>query len=114
MYDDDGEEISDSRAAIAKSIKQTAQLQHLTGVRHDTFTDTTSLCSTCKWSQSRRRASHNARRMECSIFSGPCPEDISECSEYATINSLTLNQMADIAIIIDITPPKRVGFQGDK
>lgn len=50
--------------------------------------------------------------MECGIFSGPCPEDINECSEYATINSLSLGQMAEIAYLIDISPKKRVGFHG--
>ena len=112
MYDDDTPEDA-GRAKIANQIEKTAKQQHLTGQRRDTFTDSISLCSSCKWGQSRRRKSANAKRMECSIFSGPCPEDISECSEYTHITSLTLGQMADIAIIINISPPKRVGFQGD-
>lgn len=53
----------------------------------------------------------NTKTLECSLFSGPCPEDIEECSEYAVITSLTLNQMAEIAYILDVTPPKQVGFQ---
>ena len=111
-YVDDTPE-DEGRAKIADQIEKVAKQQHLSGQRRETFTDSISLCSSCKWSSSRRQASRNTRRIECGIFSGPCPEDISECSEYATLTSLTLGQMAEIAIIIDLSSPKRVGFHGD-
>jgi hypothetical protein len=114
MYPDDDTPEDQGRAKIASQIEKTAKQLHLTGQRRETFTDSVSLCNTCKWASSRRRKSANIKRIECSIFSGPCPEDISECSEYSTITSLTLGQMADIATIIDISPPKRVGFHGGK
>lgn len=101
-----------ARERIARQISTTAKQQHLSGQRRETFTDDISLCASCKWSQSRRRRNSNTRRMECTVFSGPCPEDIQECTEYNTITSLSLNQMAEIAIIIDNGPAKRVGFQG--
>jgi hypothetical protein len=103
------------RNKVAHQIEKTARFQHLTGQRRESFVDGLSLCNTCKWAQSRRRASHNNKRMECQMFSGPCPEDISECTEYTTINSLSLNQMAEIAILIDVQPKgKKVGFHHDK
>lgn len=110
MFGDDDEIDDPIRSKIATQIEKVAKTQHLTGQRRETFTDSTSLCTTCKWSQSRRRANSNTKRMECSYFAGPCPEDISECSEYATITSLTLSQMAEIAHIIDVAPGKQVGF----
>lgn len=114
MYEDPYDSPSDSsRAHIAEQIEKTAKQQHLSGKKREVFTDTISLCGSCRWAQSRRRASSNTRRMDCSVFSGPCPEDITECSEYSTITSLTLSQMADIAIIIDTGPIKRVGFHGE-
>ena len=102
----------EGRAKIAVQIEKVAKQQHLAGQRRETFTDSISLCNSCKWSSSRRRASHNTKQFECGIFSGPCPEDVSECSEYATITSLTLGQMAEIAYLIDISPKTRVGFHG--
>ena len=113
MYDY-ADEPEGERGKVAKQIAKTAELQHLTGQRRDVFTDSVSLCSSCKWSSSRRREHQNTRQMNCSIFNGPCPEDIKECSEYGGINSLTLNQMAEIATIIDIGPRRRVGFQDEK
>ena len=113
MHDMDDTPEDEGRAKIAAQIEKAAKQQHLTGQRRrDNFVDSTSLCTSCKWSSTRRRAGQNTRRMECNIFSGPCPEDISECSEYATVTSLTLGQMAEIAIIIDLSTPKRVGFHG--
>ncbi len=113
MYDEYSDPPEDSaREKIARQISTTARQQHLSGQRRESFVDDVSLCTSCKWSQSRRRHGSNTRRIECSIFSGPCPEDIQECTEYAVITSLTLNQMAEIAIIIDNGPIKRVGFQG--
>jgi hypothetical protein len=100
------------RKTLASQIEKTAQLQHLSGQRRETFTDGVSLCNSCKYAQTRRRASRNERRIECQMFSGPCPDDISECSEYSTITSLTLSQMAEIAILIDVDN-KRVGFHHD-
>lgn len=110
--DDDGMVNEGERGAIARQIETTAKRQHLTGRRRESFIDSTSLCNSCRWSSSRRRASTNERQMECNVFAGPCPEDITECSEYSTITSLTLSQMAGIAIIIDNGKPKRVGFYG--
>jgi len=103
-----------TRGDIAKQITKTARTQHLTGKRNDNFIDTTSLCSSCKWSQTRRRAGQNTRQMECSVFRGPCPEDINECTEYEPITSLSLSQMTEIAHIIDVGPRRRVGFHGDR
>lgn len=101
-----------ARERIARQISTTAKQQHLSGQRRETFTDDLSLCTSCKWSQSRRRKGSNTRHIECSVFSGPCPEDIQECTEYSVITSLSLNQMAEIAIIIDNSATKRVGFHG--
>lgn len=112
MYRDDTPD-DPARAKVADEIEKTAKRQHLEGVRRDSFVDSASLCNHCKWAQIRRRASKNERRMECSVFSGPCPDDIQECTEYAGHASLSLAQMADIAIIIDSGERKRVGFQGN-
>lgn len=112
MHDDYTPE-DEGRAKVAAQIEKAAKQQHLTGQRRDAFTDSVSLCSSCKWSSSRRQASRNTKRIECGIFNGPCPEDINECSEYVTVTSLTLGQMAEIAYIIDISPKKQVGFHGD-
>jgi len=111
MYDDDIPEDA-GRAKIADQIEKIAKQQHLTGQHREAFVDSISLCSSCKWAQSRRRKGQNTKRMDCVVFSGPCPEDISECSEYTEITSLSLGQMAEIAIIIDVNPCKRVGFHG--
>lgn len=112
MYDDEGNKIDDAKVSLVKQIETTAKLQHLTGQRREAFTDSLSLCNTCKWAQSRRRATRNTREMSCSIFSGPCPEDINECSEYGTVTSMTLSQMAGIAILVGGSSDKKVGFQG--
>ena len=98
------------RAKVAIQIEKTARTQHLTGQRRESFVDQTSLCTSCKWSSSRRRSGQNTRQLECSIFRGPCPEDINECSEYATITSLSLNQMAEIATLIGGSADRKVGF----
>ncbi len=98
------------RAAIAGQIEKTAKLQHLTGMRRESFVDAVSLCGSCMWAQSRRRGSRNNKQMECQVFSGPCPEDITECSEYRAVGTLSLNQMAEIAHLIDNNDPKKVGF----
>ena len=111
-YDDDGNEIDSHTASVVKQIEKTARQQHLTGKRREAFTDTISLCGSCKWASSRRRAGKNNRQMECQMFTGPCPEDISECSEYATITSLSLAQMAEIAILVGGKEDKKVGFIG--
>ena len=111
-YDDEGNEVDSNVASLTKQIEKTARLQHLTGKRREAFTDTISLCGSCKWASSRRRAGKNARQMECQIFSGPCPEDINECSEYATITTLSLSQMAEIATLIGGEENKKVGFIG--
>lgn len=111
MYDNGDDTPEDAeRTKIAHQIEKIAKQQHLTGQRRETFTDSVSLCSTCKWASRRRRSSQNTQQLDCSVFPGPCPEDIQECSEYATITSLSLAQMASIATLIDIAPPKRVGF----
>ena len=109
-YDNDGNEVSEAAAKLANQLEKTAQQQHLTGRRRETFTDSVSLCGSCKWSFSRRRAGKNTRQMMCSIFSGPCPEDINECSEYSTITSLSLAQMAEMATLVGGVADKKVGF----
>ena len=114
MYDDNEEPPDDKqKAALAKQIEKTAKQQHLTGQRREAFTDSISLCSSCKWSSSRKRKHQNIRRMDCSVFVGPCPEDIEECSEYTEITRLSLNQMAEIAILLNVSG-RKVGFHGDK
>jgi hypothetical protein len=109
-YDEDGNVITTKIANLTQQIERTARQQHLTGRRREAFTDSVSLCGTCKWAQSRRRAGKNTLRMDCQMFTGPCPEDINECSEYATITSLSLSQMAEIAILIGGQEGKKVGF----
>lgn len=54
-YDDDTPE-DEGRAKVAAQIEKVAKTQHLSGQRRKTFTDSVSLCTSCKWSSSRRRA----------------------------------------------------------
>lgn len=74
------------------------------------FVDDHSICSSCKNATITRQASKNSRSITCAML-GKVPLDITECSDYAAIGSLSLTQMSEIAILID-SKEKRVGFQG--
>jgi hypothetical protein len=87
-----------------------AETKLLEGVRQDHFVDQRSLCGTCKYAAIVRQASRNTRVMFCGHFGKVMPEDISECSVYQAINSLSLNQMVEIATIIDDRPDRYRGY----
>lgn len=113
MFDDDGSQIAERVEKLVVQIEKTAKQQHLTGKRRESFVDAISLCGSCKYASIRRRSNKNERQMKCAVFEGPCPEDITECTEYATLTSLSLGQMAEMAHLIGGQEAKRVGFVQD-
>lgn len=96
------------RFKVTDQIEKAAR--RLEGVRRENFVDTHSLCTSCRWSTIVRRASRNERVIRCGELSEYVANDISECSGYQNMTTLSLGQMADIAVLIESTPPKQVGF----
>jgi len=99
---------STDREKLANRIEKAAR--HLEGVNRESFIDDASLCTSCKWAMITRRASQNNRLIQCRDLGQYVPGDIIECNAYSGVASLSLGQMAEIAVIIDISEPKRVGF----
>lgn len=87
-----------------------AETKKLTGVVRQHFVDQRSLCSSCKHSTIRRQHSKNTRHIYCNSLGEVVPEDISECTIYAAVGSLSLSQMADIATLIDDRPDRYRGY----
>lgn len=83
----------------------------LQGQNRESFVDSKSLCTTCRWAFIVRQQSKNNRYIHCSSgYPGNwVPDDISECNSYSNVTELSLGQMAEIATLINITE-KRVGF----
>ncbi len=77
------------------------------------FVDDHSLCVSCRWGHVYRQSSKNRRNVYCTTLSKYMPDDVSECSEYQTINQLTLHQMAEIATLIEVNE-KKVGFHQEE
>lgn len=87
------------------------EAKRLQGIRQQHFVDQPSLCNSCKFSTILRQASQNTRKILCGVLGGTIvPEDVAECSAYETINSLSLRQMADIAVLIDDRPDRYKGY----
>jgi hypothetical protein len=101
-------------AQVPDLYKLTERLQEaakqLEGIRADHFVDQRSLCTACKYAVIMRQASQNARKIHCSIFSKWMPEDITQCSAYQSINTLSLSQMADIAVLINDRADRHQGY----
>lgn len=98
------------RYKLADRLEVAARKSQIAGVRRESFVDSPSLCGQCRWAMITRRASRNNRVIECQSISRFVPEDIVECSNFTSQNELSLNQMAEMAILIDNHEPKRVGF----
>lgn len=98
----------DDRYRLGERLE--AENKRLSGVQREHFVDQRSLCTSCKNASIRRRESRNARIIHCNHFDRPMPEDITECTAYAKFGSLSLQQMADIATIIDDRPDKYRGY----
>lgn len=82
----------------------------LQGQNRESFVDSKSLCTTCRWAFIVRQSSKNNRHIRCSSgYPGWVPDDISECNSYTNITELSLGQMAEIATLIT-NSEKRVGF----
>ena len=73
------------------------------------FVDDATICTSCKHATIFRQKSQNNRQVYCGMLSRYMPTDIDECNEYRTVNDLSLSQMADIAVLIDMND-KKVGF----
>lgn len=80
------------------------------GINRESFIDQRSLCSSCKTSSIFRRSSKNTRTLYCDAYSKNMPEDITECSAYAKVGSLSLGQMCDIAYLISDRSGRHQGY----
>ncbi len=72
----------------------------LSGKRGHSFVDDKSLCTSCRHAHVFRRGAANNRTIRCSKI-GEVPSDITECSDYLSMNQLSLGQMTEIAMILD-------------
>lgn len=77
-----------------------AQVRKLQSRMRGHFTDTLSICTSCKYAHIMRQASKNARVIQCSMAGRQVPEDITECNSYQSVTELSLTQMAEIAVLI--------------
>lgn len=83
----------------------------LTGTVRANFVDDRSLCGTCKHATIVRRHSKNNRDIRCAIMDyALVPEDIVECSDYENIKTLSLTQMAEIAVLVDPRGKLETGY----
>ena len=87
------------REKLGRQLERSAS--KLEGQKRDHFVDSRSLCNTCRWATIKRRASQNNRLIRCSEIGEYVHEDITECSAYQNITTLSLSQMAEIATLID-------------
>ena len=81
-----------------------------TGNHQETWVDTKSKCTSCRWAQIMRRGSQNRRTIYCNNIGKFIPEDIQECNEYGRFTDLSLNQMGQMATLIGGIPERKVGF----
>lgn len=84
--------------------------KHYTGNHQEQWVDTKSLCTTCSFSHITRRHSQNKRTVYCTSICKFIPEDISECNAYHNFTELTLQQMGNMAIVIDPRPDRYKGY----
>ena len=64
------------------------------------FVNDKSICMTCSNATIFRRGSKNTHLIRCSRL-GDVPNDIEECNAYQSITALSLDQMAQIATLLD-------------
>ncbi|MGL5934184.1 MAG: hypothetical protein ACRCZI_01025 [Cetobacterium sp.] len=74
------------------------------------FADDRSICTSCRWATITRQASKNKRVIKCMQLGKIVPGDIIECSDYKTINELGLEQMAEMAVLIDVRGKVEGGY----
>ncbi len=65
------------------------------------FVDDKTICGTCKSAHLMRRSSQNTLTIYCCYLGGYVPHDLTECSKYRSITDLSLDQMTDIAVLLD-------------
>jgi hypothetical protein len=95
-----------SRYSLASALER--QAGNLAGkVRKKAlqFIDDKNICSTCRYAHIMRRGSQNSVIIFCDNVSGydngRVPSDLTECNKYRNITELSLEQMADIATLLD-------------
>lgn len=108
LYDDEPRRGSADKELV-KSLEKAAS--KLEGVRREQFVDERSLCGSCQYAQIMRRASKNHRVIHCGVYGKDVPEDIVECSDYKTFMGLSLQQMAQMATLIDPRDYLKEGYR---
>ena len=107
--------MDESRPTVHSSYELTEQLERaakgIDGVRREQFVDERSLCGSCRWARITRRRSQNNRVVYCGQITEIVPEDIVECSDYRSHTSLSLEQMAGLATLIDPRDHLRNGYR---
>lgn len=104
-----GEVPVEGRWELAERLER--QAAQLTGVRKDGWVDDRSVCSSCRHAHITRRGSANHRVIVCRQLGRPVPHDLSECNSYQNVTELTLQQMSDIAVLIDPRDLLKEGYR---
>jgi hypothetical protein len=86
------------------------EAKKFTGTKLEHWTDGKGICGSCQWATIIRRASRNTRTIRCGELGKQVPEDITECTAYQNFTQLSLQQMGQIAIVIDPRPDKYKGY----
>lgn len=89
------------RYNLGEQLEQ--QVRPLAGIRKRRsleFVNDKSICMTCSNAAIYRRGSKNTHSIRCSRL-GDVPNDIEECNSYQSITELSLDQMVQIATLLD-------------
>jgi len=78
------------------------EASRITGEKRSNFVDSKSLCTSCQNGIITRVADQNHREIYCQILGRLMPDNVSECSVYFSVNSLSLSQMVSIAHLIEV------------
>lgn len=89
--------------------RQAGQLHGVKKKRSLEFIDDKSICHTCSRASIYRRGSKNASVIQCGEF-GAVPNDIEECNRHSAVTELSLDQMAQIAVLLDQRDLLRGGY----
>jgi len=84
--------------------------QVLEGVRSVNWVDSKGICTTCSHAVIQRRLHKNERVIVCQELRRRVPEDLAECSLHHTVTRLDLDQMSQIATLIDPRPDRYKGY----
>ena len=100
-------EESDRDRLTTRLEKQASRLE---GQRRESFVDNKSLCTSCKCATITRIASKNNHRIKCGDMNEDVPDNITECSAYQSILTLSLSQMVEMATLIDNRSERPSGY----